>query len=210
MPKALKHNRRGHCSQQFLVSLTEKSRRLLIEPRLVHSRVCVGSVLADKLALPMRQILQELRSADLHTRGLALDAIALKLMGLLDVNSVTTHLHGVSTGGAEARWIFQSTRLVFSRWQVVCKNTARVSLDDVAKEVGLARLLKSNVIVVVSTGEIGSSARAYANRVMADSNLCIVLINGADLAAIERNPPTIVDVFQREAAQAMRLKPIEV
>jgi site-specific DNA-methyltransferase (cytosine-N4-specific) len=36
----------------------------------------------------------------------------------------------------EVDFIFRSQRLVFSRWQVQCKNTAKVSLDDVAKEVG--------------------------------------------------------------------------
>ena len=72
------------------------------------------------------------------------------------------------TGGAEVDLVFESARLVFSRWQVQCKNTARVSLDDVAKEVGLTHFLKSTVIVMISTGDIGAEARRYANRIMAD------------------------------------------
>ena len=120
-----------------------------------------------------------------------------------------TRLRGSATGGAEVDLIFQSARLVFSRWQVQCKNTSRVNLEDVAKEVGLTHLLKSNVIVVVSTGEIGASARGFANKVMGDTNLCLVLVNGDDLLAIEKNPAVIVDVFNREAAQAMRLKTLE-
>ena len=44
--------------------------------------------------------------------------------------------------------------------QVQCKNTARVSLEDVAKEVGLIALIKSNVIVIVTTGAIGGEAPA--------------------------------------------------
>jgi site-specific DNA-methyltransferase (cytosine-N4-specific) len=35
-----------------------------------------------------------------------------------------------------------------------------VSLDDVAKEAGIMHFLKSNVIVIVSTGENGSEAPA--------------------------------------------------
>jgi site-specific DNA-methyltransferase (cytosine-N4-specific) len=105
--------------------------------------------------------------------------------------------------------IFQSARLVFSRWQVQCKNTARVSLDDVAKEVGLTHFLKSNVIVIVTTGEIGAEARRYANKIMQDSNLAIIMLDGADLAAINNNPPVIVDVFNREARNAMKLKVLE-
>jgi site-specific DNA-methyltransferase (cytosine-N4-specific) len=71
-------------------------------------------------------------------------------------------------------------------------------------------MLKSNVIVVVSTGEIGSGAKGYANKVMGDSNLSIVLINGDDLKAIEANPAAIVDVFNREAAHAMKLKALDL
>ena len=106
--------------------------------------------------------------------------------------------------------IFDSARLVFSRWQVQCKNVAGgVHLDDVAKEVGLTHMLKSNVIVIISTGPIGRDARRYANMVMKESNLAIVMIDRADVERIQHDPPAIVDVFTREAKQAMRLKAIE-
>jgi site-specific DNA-methyltransferase (cytosine-N4-specific) len=141
---------------------------------------------------------------------LALEALAFKLMRLIDLDYVATRLRGTATGGAEVDVIFESSRLVFSRWQIQCKNTDRVSLDDVAKEVGLTHLLKSNVIVIVSTGEIGPEARKYANKVMADSNLCVVMVNGSDVRQIEANPATIVDVFNREAKHAMKIKAIEV
>ena len=129
---------------------------------------------------------------------------------MLDMDYVATRLRGVATGGAEVDLIFQSARLVFSRWQIQCKNTGRVTLEDVAKEVGLTHMLKSNVIIVVSTGEIGPRAKAYANKVMGDSNLSIVLINGGDLKAIEATPAAIVDVFCREAAHAMKLKALDI
>lgn len=91
-----------------------------------------------------------------------------------------------------------------------CKNTQRVSLDDVAKEVGLTHFLKSNVIVVVSTGDVSAEARRYANKIMADSNLCIVMLNRADLARIQANPAAVVDVFNREAQHAMTLKKLDL
>ncbi len=68
----------------------------------------------------------------------------------------------------------------------------------------------ANVAVVVSTGEIGASARGYANKIMSDTNLCLVLVNGDDLLAIERNPAAIVDVFNREAVHAMQLRLLEL
>jgi hypothetical protein len=63
---------------------------------------------------------------------------------------------------------------------------------------------------MVSTGEIGPEARRYANKVMADSNLCIVIVDGADLALIQSRPSAVVDVFLREARHAMDLKKLEI
>ena len=131
-------------------------------------------------------------------------------MRLIDLSYVATRLRGSATGGAEVDLIFESARLVFSRWQVQCKNTARVSLDDVAKEVGLTHFLKSNAIVMVSTGEIGGEARRYSNKIMADSNLCIVMLDKSDLALIESSPAAIVDVFTCEARHAMDLKRLDL
>lgn len=85
-----------------------------------------------------------------------------------------------------------------------------MALDDVAKEVGLTHFLKSNVIVIVSTGDIGSDARRYANKVMQDSNLCIVMVDRPDLEAIKTNPASIVDAFKREAHNAMTLKQLDL
>lgn len=79
-----------------------------------------------------------------------------------------------------------------------------------AKEVGLTHFLKSNVVVIVGTGEIGREARRYANKVMTDSNLCLVMIDGTDLKRIEATPPAIADVLRREAKQAMKLKALEL
>lgn len=104
----------------------------------------------------------------------------------------------------------RTSRLVFSRWQVQCKNTGTVSLDDVAKEVGLTHFLKSNVIVIVSTGDIGAEARRYGNKIMKDSNLAIVMVDRSDIQAIIESPIHILDVLTREAKHAMKLKFLEL
>ena len=131
-------------------------------------------------------------------------------MRSLAMDYVATRLRASATGGAEIDLIFQSSRLVYSRWQVQCKNTPRVALDDVAKEVGLTHMLKSTVIVIITTGEIGTEARHYANRVMADSNLAIVMIDRSDLEAISGTAAHLIDAFKREAEHAMILKKIDL
>lgn len=199
----------GRGSKPFLVQPTEKLKTELIEPLLEQIKNQTDPKLVGLLRKPLAAILAEIDAEDKQIRGLALEAMAFKLMRLLDMDYVATRLRGHETGGAEIDVVFQSTRLIFSRWQVQCKNTQAVSLDDVAKEVGLTHFLKSNAIVIVSTGKIGGEARRYANKVMKDSNLCIVMVDFADLASIREDPSHIVSVFNREARFAMTLKKLD-
>lgn len=200
----------GRGAKHFMVSPTPRLIKNLIEPLLNQLEQQTDAKLRPLLRKPFKDVVEEISSRNKHVRGLALEALAFKLMRLVDMDYVATRLRGVATGGAEVDVIFESSRLVFSRWQIQCKNTGRVSLDDVAKEVGLTHFLKSNVIVIVSTGEIGSEARRYANKIMSDSNLCIVMIDGRDIAAIVANPAAIVGVFQREARFAMKIKALDM
>jgi hypothetical protein len=200
----------GRGAKPFLVEPTEKLVLEIVTPLLEQLNRQTDPKLHDLLCKPLADILVEIESEERHVSGLALEALAFKLMRLLDMNYLATRLRAQSTGGAEVDLIFESARLVYSRWQVQCKNTDRVSLDDVAKEVGLTHFLKSNVIIIVSTGTIGSEARRYANKIMADSNLCIVMIDDSDLNKIRANPVCIVDIFNREAHHAMTLKKLDL
>ena len=200
----------GRGAKPFLVTATDKLSADIITPLIEQLEQQTQADLRPLLRKPLKRIREELNSKNRHIRGLALEALAFKLMRLIDLTYVATRLRGEATGGAEVDLIFESARLVFSRWQIQCKNTARVSLDDIAKEVGLTHFLKSNAIVMVSTGRIGDEARRYANKIMADSNLCIVMLDKSDLALIESRPAAIVDVFTREAQHAMDLKRLEL
>lgn len=200
----------GRGAKPFLVTATNRLSAEVTVPLLQQLEAQVQADIRPLLRKPLSAILDEMRARDRHIRGLALEALAFKLMRLIDLTYVATRLRGTQTGGAEVDLVFEGARLVFSRWQIQCKNTARVSLDDVAKEVGLTHFLKSNVIVIVSTGEIGEEARRYANKVMADSNLCVVMVDGHDLSQIEARPASIVEVFNREARHAMDLKKLEI
>lgn len=200
----------GRGAKPFLVTPTAQFEADILLPVLGQLEKQVKADLRPLLRKPLAEILQELTDESKHIRGLAIEALAFKLMRLIDLDYVATRLRGSATGGAEVDVIFESTRLVFSRWQIQCKNTASVSLDDVAKEVGLTHFLKSNVIVMVSTGQIGSTARQYANKIMTDSNLAIVMIDRSDMETIVKNPTSIIDVLHREAKHAMTLKKLDI
>lgn len=200
----------GRGAKPFLVAPTDKLIADVVEPLLEQLKGQTDPKLLALLRKPLAEIIEEMGASDRYIAGLALEALAFKIMRLLDMTYVATRLRANQTGGAEVDLVFEAARLVFSRWQIQCKNTSRVALDDVAKEVGLTHLLKSNVIVIVTTGEIGSEARRYANKIMADSNLAIVMLDGGDLSAIGTSPPAIVRAFEREARHAMNLKRLEL
>ena len=63
--------------------------------------------------------------------------------------------------------------------------------------------------MVVTTGKVGAEARRYANRIMADTNLALVMLDGGDLASISDSPARILRAFEREARHAMNLKKLD-
>ena len=200
----------GRGAKPFQVSPTDKLIADVVEPLLEQLQGQTDPKLFALLRTSLSTILKEMKGKDRYRAGLALEALAFKIMRLLDMTYVATRLRANQTGGAEVDLVFESARLVFFRWQIQCKNTSRVSLDDVAKEVGLTHFLKGNVIVIVTTGEISNDARRYANKIMADSNLAIVMLDDRDLIEISKQPAEILRSFEREARHAMNLKKLDL
>jgi hypothetical protein len=200
----------GRGAKPFAVHTTEKLAEDILLPLLAQMEIGIRSDLRRHVRKPLAEILSDLKAEGRNARGLALEALAVRLMRLIDLSYVGTRQRGDHTGGAEVDVVFESDRLVFSRWQVQCKNTLRVSVEDVAKEVGITHLLKSNVVAIVSTGHVGQEARRFANFVMRDSNLCVIMIDHDDLKRVADDPTYIVDVLNREASAAMRIKRIDI
>lgn len=171
-----------------------------------------GEGLPPKLRMLLRQSLADVVAAldsSTHEKGLALEALAFKMMRSLGLEYLETRFRPKTGGRFEVDLLFESHRLGYSRWQIQCKNTARASLEDIAKEVGLVYRLLSDTIVVITRGSIGEEARSYANDVMRKTSLSIVLIDGDDVEEIIEDPLAIFAVLEREATAAAGLKPIE-
>lgn len=200
----------GRGAKPFLVSLHPDVQPDIIIPTLAQLKKRLDPKLLELIKKPMSEILLDINSNNTFTSGLALEALAFKMMQLLDMNYMATRLRGEQTGGAEVDLLFESSRLVYSRWQIQCKNTKTVTLDPVAKEVGLTHFLKSNVIIVITTGSFTSDAKKYSNAIMRDSNLSIVLLDSADIESISKDPSAIVDILNRDAKRTMEIKKIEL
>ena len=196
----------GRGAKPYMVELTEKTRREVVEPLLVQFKYQVGNALADAYCKTFSDLRNEIDSKNTYVKGLALEAFAIKVMKIIGLNFIRTRYRDIQIGGAEVDVLFDSTRLLYSRWQVQCKNTATVTIDMIAKEVGLSHMLKSNAIVMMTTGHLTSDAKKYARRIMEDMNLCILMLEKEDINCIISNPTSIVDIFNRQSEEAKKIK----
>lgn len=191
------------------VKLVENVKAEVLAPILKQIEMIAGKEVIQycKKALAVLRI--EMDSLDTHAKGLALEAFAIKIMQIIDLDFIGTRVKGSETGGAEVDVLFDTTRLNYSRWQVQCKNTPKVSIDQVAKEVGLSHVLKTNVIVILTTGRATESAKEYATTIMKEMNLCIIFIERDDINEILLSSASIVDILNRESKKAKQIKILE-
>ncbi len=126
-------------------------------------------------ALP--EIRRNLSSPDPHTKGIALELLAIRMASDAGLLPVFFRLRADSTGGAEVDLVAEEAHLLFARWLFQCKNTATVHLSAVAKEVGMAGLLRADVVVMVTTGRFAASVRGFTDKMNADGQTQVVLVD---------------------------------
>lgn len=192
-----------------LVKVTDLTKKEIILPLLSQVENMIGKGVSVYFQKPLAALRKDIDSEDIYVKGIALEAFAIKIMRIIGLNFIKTRLKGAEAAGAEVDVLFDSSRLLYSRWQVQCKNTQKVSLDQVAKEVGLSHVLKTNAIVIMTTGTISTNAREYATQIMKSLNLCIIMLDGSDIDAIIGEPAKIVDIFNRESLNAKNIKEFE-
>lgn len=199
----------GHGARTPLIKISDLSRREIVMPLLQQLEGRTDDEVIEYLQKPLADLRNDINSDDTYLKGLALEAFAIKMMRTIGLDFIQTRLKGSETAGAEVDVLFDSSCLLYTRWQVQCKNTARVSLDQIAKEVGLSHVLKTNAVVIMTTGVISEAARAYATQIMRAMNLCIIMVEGTDIGAIIEEPTKILDVFNRESLNAKHIKVFE-
>lgn len=199
----------GHGARTPLIKMTELTMREIVLPVLQQLEGKTESEVVEYLQKPLSELRADMNSENTHLKGLALEAFAIKIMRIIGLDFIQTRLKGNETAGAEVDVLFDSSRLLYTRWQVQCKNTNKVSLDQIAKEVGLSHVLKTNAIVIMTTGTVSETAREYANQIMRAMNLCIIMVEGSDIDAIIAEPTKILDIFNRESLNAKHIKVFE-
>jgi site-specific DNA-methyltransferase (cytosine-N4-specific) len=100
-----------------------------------------------------------------------------------------------------------SDKIVYSRWQMQCKNIkGKVDVDTVAKEVGLTFLTQADVIALITTGKFTGDAINYANQVTDNSRYYIILLDGDDISRIVGDRSKIVEILNIKARRVFAKK----
>jgi site-specific DNA-methyltransferase (cytosine-N4-specific) len=153
----------------------------------------------------LSEIIQDAKQTkDTNKKGLALELLAIRLCQMLDLEFVKWRETDESvTAGGEVDAMLHSSRLIYSRWQVQCKAT-HITLEAIAKEVGMNAVTLANVILVVGTGSATESAIKYRNRIVSNSNLNIIILEGKHLDAIINDNMALIEILNSQAKEAMR------
>lgn len=206
-PKSTTGARGGKTSA---VKPTEKFDKEIAEPILAPIYKIAGfSDLRKIRSIPLAQLVADVKQKnDNDLRGRSLEILAIRICQMLDLNFAGWRETDESlVAGGEVDGFMHTSRLVFSRWQIQCKASDKITYEAIAKEVGVAEVTLANVIFIVSTGTITASAATYRQRIISKSPLNIIIIDGSDLESIVTSPEKITSILHSQAESAMRAKP---
>jgi len=146
------------------------------------------------------------QTADPHKSGKALEWLAVRLCQLLDLEFMGLRETDVDiTGGGEIDAMMHAARLIYSRWQVQCK-VGPITLEAVAKEVGMKDVTLANVILIVSTKKATDAASTYRQKIVSTSNLNIIFVDGLLLEQVIKDNAALLSILRSQAENALAWK----
>lgn len=159
------------------------------------------------IRLPFDDVMENLDSKSTHEKGVALETLAVKIGRLLGLDFVGWRIRGRKTGGSEVDVVMDEISTTFNRWQIQCKNiNKQLESKYVAREVGIARILQTNTILMIARGGVSLDARQYANRVMRQENIAIMFLTGEDIDRLDEDTDHLLTVLRGEARRIHNLK----
>src|SRR6266478_6594725 len=206
-PKSTEGARGGKASE---VKPTRRFEKEIAEPILEPMYKAAGfSKVREIASIPLAEVIKRVQQgANLDERARSLEILAVKICQLLDLDFMglrETDENVVAGGEVDA--FMHSARLVYSRWQIQCKASDRITYEAIAKEVGVAEVSLATVILIVSTGKITDGADTYRKRIIGKGPLNIAIIDGESLEQIAKAPASIGPILRAQAEEAMNIKP---
>ena len=206
-PKATPGARGG---KDTLVKPTEKFEKEVAEPLLDPIYRAAGFREVRRIrGIPLSTLVADVRqTVDRGRRAKALEMLAIRICQLLDLEFYGwRETDDALVAGGEVDAFLHAARLAYSRWQIQCKASDTITVDTIAKEVGMAEVTLASVILIVSTGRMTAAAQRFRDRIVSKSALNIAIVDGPTLDRIVESPAAITGILHAQAKEAMRLKP---
>jgi len=164
--------------------------------------------LRDKLRTPTAEIFVNLADSDKNVKGLALELLALRIVSEAGLFPVELRKRGIETGGAEVDLLAEGAHLHFSRWLVQCKNvSSAIGVEVLAKELGMATLLRAQVVVILSTGGFTRTVQELAREAAGNTSIQIILLGPDALHSFkDGGVASLREELHRQAVQVLALK----
>ena len=197
----------GRGAKPHKVKLSEKGKHEVLHP-LVNNLANLTELTSSDLNRPFEDVVADLSHEDKHIRGIALELLGVWIIRLLGLRFSKWRLrHYQSTGGGEVDLMAASDKIVYSRWQIQCKNQkSRVGVSVIAKEVGLTFVTKADIVMVITTSQFAKDAINYANQVTDNSRYYVILLEGEDIKRIVADRTKVVDILNLKARRTFARK----
>jgi hypothetical protein len=182
----------GRGAKPNLVKLTNKTKNQFVHD-LIVTIANLTKLSETELNRSFEDVVNDLDHPDKHIKGKALELLAIWMIRLTSLRFTEWRLRSYqSTGGGEVDVLAASDRFVYSRWQIQCKNTRKVDVDVLAKEIGMTFLTGADVVMIVTTGEFTRDALQYASRMMEVSRYYMILLQKNDIESIKEDKTNII------------------
>jgi DNA modification methylase len=198
-------NTGGRGAKPNLVKLTEKAEQQLLS-KLLESIADMTEISQAELNRSFEDVVSNLDHPDKHIKGKALELLAIWMIRLTSLRFTKWRKRDYETGQGEVDVLAASDRFVYHRWQIQCKNTKRVDVEVLAKEIGMTFVTGADVVMIVTTGEFTRDAFQYAYRMMELSRYYMVLIQKEDIEAIKEDKTNIIKILDRRARRVFAKK----
>lgn len=195
----------GRGAKTNKVKLTDKARNELVF-RLLTSIADMTELSQTELNRSFEDVISDLDNDDKHVKGKALELLAIWIIRLTSLRFTKWRKRDYETGLGEVDVLAASDRFVYHRWQIQCKNTKRVDVDVLAKEVGMTFVTGADVVMIVTTGEFTRDAFQYAYRMMEMSRYYMILLQKEDIEAIKEDKTSIIKILDRKARRVFAKK----
>jgi len=191
------------------LTITDKFEADILEPFLETTMQSLDAPLTVYYRKSPKEIYSELDSKSPHIKGIALEAYAIYVMKLLGLRFVAWRKRAKEETGQAEIDVVMSGMLggIATRWQIQCKNkpSGNITLEDIAKEVGLIPLTKATHIMIIANCLATSHAKTFAQEVMKNSPIMILILEKTDYEKIKSTPTSIAKIIAEKSREIEKI-----